>query len=85
METTAVISQRSPVPTIPHTNSSHSSEGWVPLPRLPISKPEHRRGHFPAPAISLDFRASNAAIWPFSRFSSRLMRASSVFACRSLT
>jgi len=36
--------------------------------------------HLPEPAISLDFRSSNAATWPFSRFSSRLMRASSVIA-----
>jgi hypothetical protein len=37
------------------------------------------------PAFNFDFRSSNRAIWVFSRFSSRLMRASSVFACRSFS
>jgi hypothetical protein len=42
-----------------------------------------RSRHLPSPPISFDFRSSNRAIWPFNFLSSRLMHASSVFACRS--
>lgn len=69
---------------LPYTNSFRSSERMGPR-RSSSRSRSSEGGHLPEPAISLDFRSSNVAVWRFNRFSSRLMRAISVFACRSFT